>query len=381
MLKFLTKYCTTKAVSSKASPRNRGFTLVEMVVTVAVMAILVGISTPSIFEFMRQRDNQSEEIAMGEVRKALQAYLADTGELPTDTGTGTNAWFNLLAGYSGLSSNEIANDVWGRPRKYIVYINSDRKLFGNTVNVYYATVHSMGINGKAEETYIDTNGANVTITGLAVTASAFDTSTDTTWWKNLGANSVARINAYSALRAGGDDQLMRYTNYAEVLDRYNATVERLDRLTQALETYARSGYAGRVSECSVSTPDPLLCANGIPEQTIYYPRSRPISGAAEAASIKYSDNTIIVDNTVNDTQRRNYMVNLMNRLGLPGEYCCSALENSTLDKLPKPFYYFSNPRARTGTGCAARPAVTDGKLPARITTKNSGDSNSDRTCG
>lgn len=190
--------------SQQGQPRrNRGFTLVEMVVTVAVMAILVGISTPSIFEFMRQRDNQSEEIALGEIRKAIQAYLADTGELPTDTGTGTNAWYNLLAGYTGLSANEIANDVWGRPRTYIVYINSDRKLFGNSVNVYYASVHSMGINGKAEDTYIDTSGNSVDINGLAVTSDAFDAPTDSTWWKNLGANSVDRINAYSALRAGG----------------------------------------------------------------------------------------------------------------------------------------------------------------------------------
>lgn len=363
--------------------QNRGFTLVEMVVTVAVMAILIGMSTPAIFEFMRQRDRQNEEIAQQQVVKAMQAYLADTGTLPTDTGTGANSWSTLLAAYTDLSADQIANDVWGRPRSYIVYLNNSRKLFGTTVNVYYATLHSMGTNGVAENTYKDSTGTG-TITGLALTQSGsrtiFAGSTSTDWWKAQGATPDAKVTAFSTMRAGGDDTMTRFTNYSEMLDRYNATVQRLDRLTQALETYARSHYAERVSFCNTAGRTAALCDNGVPEQTIYYPKAIPVSGGADAANVQYANGTTFVNNTKADVDRRTDMQALMNELGLPAEFCCTAMENAS-DGNPMPLYYFSNPRPRTSTSCGARPTLVDGKLPARITTKNSGDSNSDRTCG
>lgn len=364
---------------------NRGFTLAEMAITVMVMAILLGISTPAIYAFMRQRDRQNEEINLNEVRKAMQAYLADKGSLPSDTGTGVNAWYNQLAGYTNLSSNEIANDVWGRPHSYIVYLNNARMMFGTSVNIYYATVHSMGLNASAENTYLDSNGASITIPGLAIAAGSnnnntFAGSTSTSWWKAIGSTPDAIVNAFSSLRPGGDDQMIRFTNYSETLDRYNTTVQRLDHLTQALETYARSGYASRVQACGGASPDPALCANGIPEQTIYYPRASPVYGGGDDATVKYSNSTVIVNNANNDTLRRDNMQALMNVLGLPAEFCCSALTNAS-DGKPMPFYYFSNPRARTDTNCQARPTGAQGKLPARITTINSSDGNSDRTCG
>ncbi|PZP39992.1 MAG: hypothetical protein DI585_02250 [Pseudomonas fluorescens] len=353
---------------------NRGFTLIEMVVTVAVMAILIGLSTPAIYEFMRQRDQQNEEIAQIEIRKAMQAYLADRGILPSDTATGTDAWYNQLAGYSSLSSNDIANDVWGRPRSYIVYLNNTRRLFGNTVNVYYATVHSMGLNGLADPSYINQSGASVSIPGLATTSSAgkltFAGSTVTTWWKWLGADAQAKVDAFSALRPGGDDVMTRFTNYGEVLDRYNTTLMRMDKLTAALETYARSGYAERVSFCSTAAKTALLCDNGVPEYTVYYPKS-----SNDTTNTRYSNGTLNISNATNDVQRRQGMEALMNELGLPAEFCCSALSNGS-DDLPLPFYYFSNPRPRTSSGCGTRPVHGQTHLPARMTTRND-----NTTCG
>ena len=368
---------------------NRGFTMVELVITVAVMGILLAVSTPSIYAFMRQRDNQKEEIALGEIRKAMQAYLADTGELPADTiAAGFTPWYNKLAGYTSMSANEIQNDTWGRERRYLLYTNTERKLFGNVVNVYYATIHSAGINGKAEKTYIDSTNATVTISGMGVTGTVYDSASSTTWWK-MFSTTAGIINAFSTLRPGGDDVLLRFTNYAEVLDSYNATVQRLDHVTQALETYARSGYAERVSECSGASPSATRCGSGIPEKTIYYPHSlskEQTGTGAENANVLYNNPAIIVNNSQSDAARRSSMIDLMNLLGLPAEYCCSALDTfvanaTTGERLTKPFYYFSNPRSRGTTGCATRPDFNSAKLPARITTKYNSESSPDRTCG
>ncbi len=370
---------------------NKGFTLIEMVITVAVMAILVSLSLPAIFEYLRQRDYQREEIALGEIRKALQAYLAQTGTLPVEDVSGANAWYKQLAGYTSMAENEIANDVYGRMRTYVRYENTQRSMFGNPVSVFYATVHSMGVNGKAEDSYKNASGSDITISGMSVSGNAFDAANggSSTWWKKQSgatAQAIADnvVTSFSGLRPGGDDHLMRFTNYSEVLDRYNLTIQRLDTLTEALETYSRSRYAERVSWC-VANPANVNCTDGVPEKTIYYPRAIPSAANTEVVSgssrnVLYDDTTAVVNNSSAVTSRRQDMEKLMDLLGLPRENCCSALTMGT-DNLPQPFFYFSNPRPRSTSGtCGNRPQVTatssDQRLPARVTTVN--DSN---TCG
>lgn len=380
-----------KKVQAMSSLRsNRGFTLVEMVITVAVIAILVSTSLPSIFEFMRQRDDQSEEIAMQEIRKAIEAYLADKGTLPDDgVASGVAGyWATELAGYTNLSTNEIENDRWKRRRSYIMYKNDTRGAFGNKISVYYVSLHSKGSNGKAENTYLDSKGVEKTISGLGINGDDFAGSGTGDWWsrqtKGSTADSMAqaKVDSFAALRAGGDDHIMRFTNYANALEKYNETVKRLDAVTQALETYARSGYAEKVSECSNKDPAPTICTNGDLEKMIYYPRAVAVNNTEPKKSESltnqngwedlYNNTKQIVNNGASTTSRRDDMKDLMNLLGLPTEYCCSAIDNS-------PFYYFSNPRARTSTGgCADRPNLNATKLPARILTT---DSYSVDSCG
>jgi len=58
--------CTAKSL--------RGFTLIEMVVTVAIIGLLAGISTP-IAELVVQRTKEHElRVALRDIRKAIDAY-------------------------------------------------------------------------------------------------------------------------------------------------------------------------------------------------------------------------------------------------------------------------------------------------------------------
>ncbi len=360
----------------------KGFTLFEMILTVAIMAILVATTTPQIYEFIRQRDKQNEEVAQLQVRKALEAYIADKGVPPSDNDI-TTPWYEKLAGYTSLSSNEIANDVWGRPRTYIAYLDTSRNIYGTTVSVTYVSLHSMGENGKAQKTET-VNGNTVTVSGIAVANDAYSGSTSsgaTGWWKNM----TDRAASFAQIRAVGDDQMMRYTNYEDVLRRYNATRERMDKLSEAIETYARSQYANHVAACASSTTTTATCnSDGTPRMAIYYPRSTARQVTTDNARYVKNgaiDNTVVVNNAATtEDDRREDMEDLMTLLGLPLEYCCSALNNSSDDK-PAPFYYFSNPRPRGATACGARPGADEAKLPARITTIYNVDTSSDRTCG
>ncbi len=374
---------------------NKGFSLIEMVITVAVLAILVGITTPSIYEFIRMRDKQNEEIAQMQVRKALEAYIADVGEAPSDTST-SPFWYEALAGYTSLSQNEIANDVWDNPRTYIMYRDANRGIYGVSVTVSYVTLHSMGPDGQADNQE-DQNGTTVTVNGVALTSAAggsvFNGSTAADWWKNKS----DPAQAFADVRGADDDVMMRYTNYDDVRIRYQTTSERIRAVGDALETFARTQYAAHISECIAVTTSTTKCTgngnpnSGIPVAAIYYPRSIPISGSSDTARYYYSEyvpatnfvpsTAATVNNTSTDANRREDMIDLMRMLGLPADYCCSALELGT-DSKPKPFYYFSNPRVRLASGCSSsRPTGSEPKLPARITTGNFADSSSNRTCG
>ena len=387
MLRFLTK----KDPSMATLRSNRGFTLIEMVITVAVLGILVSTSLPSIFDFMRQQDNQKEEIALQEIRKAIEGYLAANGTVPDDNDA-TLPWSKALAGYTNLSEKEIDTDTWNRPRMYVMYKNTTRKAFGNKVPVYYITVFSKGSNGMAENEYVNDAGGKTTIPGIAIVKTVVDSITqseyagvtNTNWWKNnsMGVTAdekaAAKVDSFAGIRSGGDDHLMRFTNYTNALERYNETVKRLDAVTQALETYARSGYAAKVSECSNNPTPPAECTDGTLEKKVYYPYGTAANNSyAESqanVNLIYNSTTLVVNNNGNTETRRTGMQSLMNILGLPVEYCCSAIDNT-------PFYYFSNPRPRSDTGtppCAARPTLNSTKLPARILTT---DSYNEAVCG
>lgn len=346
---------------------KKGFTLVEMVVVIAVLAILVTISTPAIYQFLRQRDRQSEENYQAEIRKALQAYLADTNELPDPS-----TWSTDLGGYTNLSVDEISTDVWRQPRAYIMYKDPSRNLQGTPVEVYYATIISSGPDRIA-----------TAVQGISVAGTAFGAISNASWWANDSGNEVTR---FSSLAVGGDDILTRFTDYPEKLERYNITLQRLDRIAQAIESYAKNGYANKVVACGNLTRDPdtgltgdATCDNGAPEKIVYYPKSQAVN--AQADSAVYYNTTQYVNNAQGDGPRRSNMVTLMRLLGLPDDFCCSALTLGT-DGQPRPFYYFSNPRPRAASGgCGTRPDANTMKLPARITTQQDDSASLNPTCG
>lgn len=63
---------------------NRGFSLLEMLVVVGIMAALLGLAVPAYQDYLESSRRAVMETNFRAVRKALMEYHSDTGKFPVD---------------------------------------------------------------------------------------------------------------------------------------------------------------------------------------------------------------------------------------------------------------------------------------------------------
>lgn len=107
--------------------RSGGFTLLELIVVVTILAILMGVVAPRIMDAPDKARQSRAKADMKALATALQGYKLDNFNYPS-TQQGMEAlvrkpsgapeapnWKN--GGY--LASNEVPKDPWGRPYLYV----------------------------------------------------------------------------------------------------------------------------------------------------------------------------------------------------------------------------------------------------------------------
>jgi general secretion pathway protein G len=101
---------------------ERGFTLVEMLVVISIIALIMALVAPRVLNFLAESKVKAAKIQIQSLESALDLYALDTGHYPSSL-EGLDALMHRPGGertWSGpyLKGNVVPNDPWGRPYIY-----------------------------------------------------------------------------------------------------------------------------------------------------------------------------------------------------------------------------------------------------------------------
>jgi len=107
---------------SSARQSERGFTLVEMLVVITIIALIMALVGPRVLNYLTDAKIKTAKIQIVSLEHALDLYYLDANRYPTSS-EGLRALIErpgVSVGWNGpyLKSDAIPNDPWGRPYIY-----------------------------------------------------------------------------------------------------------------------------------------------------------------------------------------------------------------------------------------------------------------------
>ena len=105
-----------------SSKRNLGFTLVELLVVLAILGLLVGLVGPQVMKALGSSKTKTARIQIENLAGVLDIYRLDVGRYPT-TSEGLQALVEKPSGadnWNGpyLKKSKVPDDPWGYPYQY-----------------------------------------------------------------------------------------------------------------------------------------------------------------------------------------------------------------------------------------------------------------------
>lgn len=97
---------------------DAGVTLLEVMIVLAIMALVIGLAAPRFIDSFGRAKSQSAQVQMGNLRAALQLYYVDVGTYPSPS-QGLEALLRPPQGVSNwrgpyLDKSDGLIDPWGR---------------------------------------------------------------------------------------------------------------------------------------------------------------------------------------------------------------------------------------------------------------------------
>jgi general secretion pathway protein G len=101
---------------------ERGFTLVEMLVVISIIALIMSLVGPRVLHFLSESKVKATKIQIESLTSALDLYALDTGRYPSSS-EGLTALIERPGNETSwggpyLKGNVVPNDPWGKPYIY-----------------------------------------------------------------------------------------------------------------------------------------------------------------------------------------------------------------------------------------------------------------------
>tara|TARA_R110000868_G_scaffold218576_1_gene469024 strand:+ start:169462 stop:170559 length:1098 start_codon:yes stop_codon:yes gene_type:complete len=343
---------------------NKGFTIVDVILIMSVLAILVTLSYPAATDFLMLKKESEERGVQHEILGVVNAYAEKENELPI--GNSIANFAAAVSATSHLTVSETIVDIFGNQRYYKTVV--EQEVFRDAVlDIYYTIIYSTGVDGCWDS-------------GVAAECTAADIASNFDALLNdAGANTFQ--STFNQITVPEGDFLIKYTDYERKIKQYEITVKRLNKLSDALAEYGTLNYYEGLAE-GLSSTLIYYPASDVANLNLFYSEARSDTSAETNATDIYgasgSDVILNDDDAVNmavKEERRLGMIALTRILGLPDEYCCNALKRFTMGgkQYEEGFFYYANPKARIDP-LAAPPnncgplatTVAERKLPPRI---------------